>query len=85
MLLSILSGVWTTTDWGAFEQRVDAKVWLVKVRLRAAVKMNRWNKTAEAEIWMRCVDRPGKMGFFTIWWIVSVQQLNGLFYYWKVK
>lgn len=54
-----------TTDWGAFEQRVDAKSLAgKKVRLQAAVKVDLLDKTAEAEIWMR-VDRPGKkMGFF---------------------
>jgi pimeloyl-ACP methyl ester carboxylesterase len=53
------------TDWGAFNQRLDAKQFAgKKFRLEAAVKVQLIDSTAEAEIWAR-VDRPNKqMGFF---------------------
>jgi pimeloyl-ACP methyl ester carboxylesterase len=54
-----------SADWGAFNQRLDAKKFAgKKFRLEAAVKVQLIDSTAEAEIWAR-VDRPNRqMGFF---------------------
>lgn len=52
-------------DWGAFNQRLDAKNFAgKKFKLQAAVKVQLIDPTSEAEIWVR-VDRPNrKTGFF---------------------
>lgn len=53
------------SDWGAFNQRLDAKRFAgKKFKLQAAVKVQLIDTTSEAEIWVR-VDRPNKkIGFF---------------------
>ena len=53
------------SDWGAFNQRVDAKPFAGKTfRLQAAVKVQLIDTTSEAELWVR-VDKPNKKtGFF---------------------
>jgi pimeloyl-ACP methyl ester carboxylesterase len=53
------------SDWGAFNQTLDAKVFAgKKFKLQAAVKVQLIDPTSEAEIWVR-VDRPNKQtGFF---------------------
>ncbi len=65
LVLPIFSISQMATDWGAFNQRLDAKVFAgKKFKLQAAVKVQLIDTTAEAEIWVR-VDRPDKkMGFF---------------------
>jgi pimeloyl-ACP methyl ester carboxylesterase len=52
-------------DWGAFNQRLNAKTFAgKKFKLQAAVKVQLIDSTSEAEIWVR-VDNPNKkMGFF---------------------
>lgn len=52
-------------DWGAFNQRLEAKIFAgKKFKLQAAVKVQLIDPTSEAEIWVR-VDRPNKKkGFF---------------------
>jgi len=52
-------------DWGAFNQRLDAKTFAGrKFKLQAAVKVQLIDTTSEAEIWVR-VDKPNKkIGFF---------------------
>ena len=54
-----------SNDWGAFNQRIDAKSFAGKrFKLQAAVKVQLIDTTSEAEIWVR-VDKPNKkMGFF---------------------
>lgn len=53
------------SDWGAFNQKLDAKVFAgKKFKLQAAVKVQLIDPTSEAEIWVR-VDKPNKKrGFF---------------------
>ena len=55
----------TPNDWGAFNQRIDAKDFAgMRFKLQAAVKVQLIDTTSEAEIWVR-VDKPNKkMGFF---------------------
>jgi pimeloyl-ACP methyl ester carboxylesterase len=53
------------TDWGAFQQVIDAKPLAgKKFRLEAAVKVKLIDTTAEAELWVRVDRRKGKTGFF---------------------
>ncbi len=53
------------SDWGAFNQRLDAKTFAgKKFKLQAAVKIQLIDSSSEAEIWVR-VDKPNrKTGFF---------------------
>ena len=52
-------------DWGAFNQRVDAKPYIgKKFRLEAAVKVQLIDSTAEGEVWVRVDKTDKKMGFF---------------------
>lgn len=52
-------------DWGAFNQRIDAKPFAgKKFKLQAAVKVQIIDTTSEAEIWVRVDKLNKKTGFF---------------------
>ena len=55
----------STTNWGAFSQRIDVKSYRgKKFQLQAAVKMKSIDSAAACSIWVR-VDKPNrKIGFF---------------------
>ena len=70
LIFILLISFFTTTaqmprDWGAFNQRVDAKPYIgKKFRLEAAVKVQVIDSTAEGEVWLRVDKADKKMGFF---------------------
>lgn len=64
-LLLLHSSAQQPVDWGAFNQRVDAKQYRgKKFMIQAAVKVKTIDSTAEGEIWVRIDREKKKMGFF---------------------
>ena len=84
LLVPIYSQAQTDGNWGAFLQKLNAKPFAGKrFRVEAAVRVDRIDSLAEAEIWVRVDKQNHKIGFFnnmtdrpvrsSNWQVVSIE------------